>query len=497
MFKFLIVLLLCLGFVYRLFLTQEGYFIFNIDNARDFVDVREMVELKKPRLIGQTSAIEGFYNGPFWYYLIAIPFIISKGDPYSAIILQNILWFIGGVYLYLLVKRWGKWISLFGISIWVSGSYLLLASSYSFNPNPVLFLAPVFIYFLEKYLITEKFKYAVLVFVLSGLFFNFEMNAGVFLPIIILLSIVFSKKTYLLKTKSFWIGVALFGLFLIPQVLFDIKYKFIMTKSLMKYLSGDKMETSFVKNIVQTISTFWMVFSATFLNLKLLTGFFVFTSLIYGCYLLIRKNIKLEIISLISLLLIIVPLVGYFLIPAKLNSWHLGLSIVGIIIIVCSTLNSIFVFNKLVVRILVFIVLILSVLNLSTYYDETHPNNDPSLYKNEINAIDYVYKNANGQDFKVYIYLPSVIDYPYQYLFWWYGKNKYGYLPVDYAYLPEVPEYIKNKDKFSGWKKDTELIYLIKEPDRNGIRHLWENNFTKNTKIEKTKIGNLEIEKLN
>ena len=57
--KVIILIILFLGVVYRLLLTSGGNFLFNMDNARDFVDVREMVELKKLRLTGPSSAIEG------------------------------------------------------------------------------------------------------------------------------------------------------------------------------------------------------------------------------------------------------------------------------------------------------------------------------------------------------------------------------------------------------------------------------------------------------
>ena len=54
-----ILLILLLGVIYRLLITSGGNFIFNIDNARDMVEVREMVELQKPRLTGPTSPYAG------------------------------------------------------------------------------------------------------------------------------------------------------------------------------------------------------------------------------------------------------------------------------------------------------------------------------------------------------------------------------------------------------------------------------------------------------
>ena len=138
-----------------------------------------------------------------------------------------------------------------------------------------------------------------------------------------------------------------------------------------------------------------------------------------------------------------------------------------------------------------------AVSNLSIFFtqDRFIKNQDPSGMNNEIAAIDFVYKYAKGQNFKVYTYLPSVYDYPYQYLFWWYGQKTYGYIPAEYVYSPNKPTYIPSQDKFQG-KKDnvSNLVFLIKEPDRNDTRTGWEGDFIKLESIEKQMVGPLEIE---
>ena len=48
-------------------------------------------------------------------------------------------------------------------------------------------------------------------------------------------------------------------------------------------------------------------------------------------------------------------------------------------------------------------------------------------FKNQKQAVDFVYKNANGQDFNVDVYVPPVIPYSYDYLFTWYGPRYHGY----------------------------------------------------------------------
>ena len=112
-----VLLVLVLGIALRLFISHDYNFIFNMDNARDMVDVREMAVLQKPRLIGPTTAIEGFYNGPGWYYLLLVPFILTGGDPYGAILMEIILWAIGGYFLLTLVSKYYGKLAFLAVSI--------------------------------------------------------------------------------------------------------------------------------------------------------------------------------------------------------------------------------------------------------------------------------------------------------------------------------------------------------------------------------------------
>jgi hypothetical protein len=42
-----------------------------------------------------------------------------------------------------------------------------------------------------------------------------------------------------------------------------------------------------------------------------------------------------------------------------------------------------------------------------------------------------MYQDAKGRDFNVDVYVPPVIPYAYDYLFKWYGFQKYGFLPKE------------------------------------------------------------------
>ncbi|MBI2599953.1 glycosyltransferase family 39 protein [Candidatus Daviesbacteria bacterium] len=267
---FSILLILLIGILYRLVLTANGNFLFNMDNARDMVDVREMVVLPKLRLTGPASAIEGFYNGPAWYYLLSIPFLISGGDPYASILLEIGLWALGGFFLLKLVSRWGNWLVVPAGALWIASNYIVLTNLYAFNPNPVTLLSPLFIYLLVEYLEKGKLFYIITAWFLAGLFFNFEMNFGIFTPFILFAAVIATGNLKLLKQKGFWVGVGFFILTLLPQLVFDLKHQFIMSKAVLRYLSEGSGSGFDLLNRFQVISSsFYQTFLATMMNHKI------------------------------------------------------------------------------------------------------------------------------------------------------------------------------------------------------------------------------------
>jgi hypothetical protein len=48
---------------------------------------------------------------------------------------------------------------------------------------------------------------------------------------------------------------------------------------------------------------------------------------------------------------------------------------------------------------------------------------------NPLNAIDYIYHDAKGKKFGLLVFYPPIYTYPYDYLIWWHGQEKYHYVP--------------------------------------------------------------------
>lgn len=505
MHKLIIVFILFVGIIFRLFITSNGNFIFNMDNGRDMVDVREMIILKKLRLTGPNTPIEGVYDGPGWYYLLAIPFILSSGHPYGSIIMQIVLWAIGGFYLLKLTSRWGVISMLTAGSLWVASNFIVLAGLYAFNPSPVMFLSPLLIFLIEKYIKSGNLIYGILMWLLAGLFFNFEMNFGIFTPVIIISSIIFGNRISILKQTSFWIGVSFFLLCLLPQIIFDIKHQNIITKGLITHIQNAKGDFNLLNRFYELAHSFYQVLVPTLLNVKFISSFFIFLF----AYIFIKffRKEKKDLIVTISLLFLLVPFISYLFLPVAVNPWHLGAEMAAILILIGFMLKELMqmkFWGKILAFAFSVLIIAFSIKNIANFfiYDIKKPNMDPSVFKNEIAAIDFAYKYANGKNFKVYTYIPSIYDYPYQYLIWWHGLKEYGYLPTDYAYSPDKPPYIPSKVSFSAsedqlkLREDSNLVFLIKEPNRNYTRFGWEGDFAiyKWETVEKVMVGPIEIE---
>ncbi len=463
-----------------------------MDSARDMVDVREMVELKKIRLTGPTSAIAGVYDGPAWYYLLAVPYIISGGDPYSEIIMEIVLWAIGGFFLLKLLKRFGRISIIAGGILWVTSNYIVLLTSYSFNPNPVTLLTPLFVYMLVKFLEDGNKYYYLGAWGLSGLFFNFEMNAGIFPPIIILTTQLIKYKKSIINKVTF-MGIGVFFITLLPQLLFDLRHEFIMSKSLLNFIGTSTGNTDFGYKITSLWQTFYNVFNATFFNYPILTALILTLTI----YLVVTffKDIKKDWLIIVNIFLILMPFICYTILPVTVNSWHLGLEVVAIIFLTGIILKYL---PKSLSVILLLVIFYWGGFNIYNFFQNDFGKRslDPSVYINEISAIDYVYKKANGKNFKVYTHIPSVYDYPYQYLFWWYGRKTYGYVPFEYSYLPNKPEYIPGQKYFHQTTNNnlSSLVFLIKETQNPKLLDLWENNFSEYPFIQSEQVGPLTIE---
>lgn len=505
---FLFVLLI--SFFIRSFSIAEYNIPFTSDQGRDMLELRDIIVGLNPTLIGPTTSINGVFLGPFWFYFNVFPFVFSGGDP---LILTYWLlgWYLASFLLVTLII-WEKDpdFALWTGVILTTAPPLFYASKYGWNAN----LMPVFTVFYFVALISgltkNKSYNFYLLGLLVGLSLQIEAAFGVlFVPFTIGYLIV--KKT---PIKDF-IKVSLsFFITLIPQLLFEIKNDFLMTGIFLDFLTGTSevlgLKMSLAEYLRDHLHGYEGVLKGSFYTSFEFSFLLLFILLISFVYLYIQKKTSsvTNVYVFTSLAFLIFSFIFYMFYPYHLKSWFTTSLVIPFTFIIAGIFSQFSKINKYV-KITLLLAFILYFINLIYPLYTSLPkansvSEDPSNLKNRQVVVDWIYEKAQNQPFKVYNFIPSIYDYPYQYTFWWYGQKRYGYLPSTLTYQDNAPEYIPNNSHYLTNTKpadDSSLIFLLTEESitQHQIYKSWQGNFSHLCEIEekvfpwKTKV---EIRKI-
>ena len=209
-------------------------FAFTIDQGRDLVDVRHMVVFQSPRLVGPTTSINGVLLGPFYYYFITIPFILFSGSP-AAIVYWQIFWFqLSVIVLWLVLKQKSKLLAD------ITGTLLLLSpmgfytARYFWNANAMPIFVILFVAFLLKSIWSTKQIWLILLGLLIGFSLQVEAAFGVIFVPFSVIFLLLNRKT----VKNLLVLLFSFLLTIVPQILFEFRHSFVMSKTLIAGLTG-------------------------------------------------------------------------------------------------------------------------------------------------------------------------------------------------------------------------------------------------------------------
>lgn len=437
--------------VLRLKQTAGDNIAFTSDQARDSLELRHLFVTHQPKLLGPVTDIIGLHLGPFWYYFLFPVFLISK-DPYSLVIFSVIFFHFSILLTFLLLWHKGqeKLALIFSCLLLLSPASFL-TTRYSFNANAIFYFVPLIISLL--YLNISHFWIGLLV----GICLQLQ---SAFSPIIL----VFASLWYFLsKTSKKRVFLFLFGFLvtLLPQLLSETIRHFPMSKAIISELLGQTTylneKLSIGQLLTDRLNYLRFIFSQSFyLNFKIIASLFILN------FLILIKTKEYQFTLLFSSVLV----AFYFLFPHHLKDWYLFGAIPFVIFSFSQGLSR--VKNQ---GFLIFIVLIVATISFKSitnylFQISQSPSRDPSNLKNQKQIVNTVYRLSENQPFQVFVYQPSVYDYPYQYLFWYLGNEKYHLLPSKISYLPDISEYIRDNNLFwSQTPSQPEKTFLIIQHD--------------------------------
>lgn len=500
-------LIIIFGLIIRLLPTLDNNFYFTMDQADEAVRSRELWFRHTIPLTGQGTSLEGIYHGPFWIWYISLGYLLFLGHPAGALFMLKILKLsVLAFLMYRLSRNVSPWIAL------IAGAALQFfwpfydASRFAFSPFPLVSAAIATILLLTEGQGTKQ-RLFVLSAVPVGMVWHTELAS--FPPFFALCTIVgfWAVVKKRLSWENYLFYFLLVFLFFIPHLITEVTSNFPQTAALKKHIfsptgvfertNGNLISKVFIDSFAQSITPvrpltlIGAVLAAVlmvFINLKKYTakspnqlsrGFLFSQRLIAVTFLLFTLSwIWFSASSgwnpwhtvYLAPTLYIAVLLGIWTLPKKIS--------VVIFAIVAS--SQITIFTK----------------NYQTFFK---PSDDASLLTNELAAVDWVYGQSGDKGFYVYSYLPSVYDYPYQYLFWWRGRGKYGYVPCEYSTFPKSPSFfVPGLEFYQEPKRGCQNIrFLIVEPDKKTQNQSrWLEQVRMGTKLEKEAyFGNILVEK--
>jgi len=437
------ILILILGFGLRAQEMISHNFLFLLDQGRDMMAVKGILYDYHLTLIGPHTSLRGVFQGPLWYYLLAFSTGILGGDPWGSIILMVGISMLALLIMYFWMRKlFGEKAALVTLFLFAISPEASAAATYAWNPHPMWLLVATYIFVFYSAIYKSN-KFNIALWPLIGLMFHFQTALAVFILLAsIIYILIFERKTIL--NRSFAIGIGLFLLTFLPQIVFDMRHDFLMSRSVISLLAGSERglfvggeKSGYLGLIRAHLDSVYGNFRSAFINdgfAKYIPNLFVL--LILSSTLLVIKKVNIfsrresEFILFIFKLLLIIILLT-FAYPFPLRYWFLT-GFQSFYLIILGLLLSKFLTNRLGI---LFMILLFTILifysGKKIYLLYFNPPNDGGAekIKGKLSAIDYIYKDTKDKSYGLLVFTPAVYTYAYDYLIFWHGKKQYGYEP--------------------------------------------------------------------
>jgi len=488
-----IVILLISGTI-RLLQTKNYNSALTYDQARDLLDIRVLAGFHDFQISGPTTSITGLNLGPYYYFFNLPAFWLGSGNPQYLVVWNILVFLLTAIIIFRFFYRRNKILGFFGSIIFLMAPQLFSVTRYFWNANAVVYFIVFYFLALWNFLDKKDKKSALIFGITAGLVIQFEAAFGSVCVAYSFLVIILSKSK--LNFKNYLFGILPWFL---PQLAFEIKHNFRMTKLFFGIFNGnnpilgEKTPINQVLNLhIKTIIPF---FEGQFM---LPYGIGLVVLILALIIILINKKYRrlgLYFLGFIGFALIFYTTIYHH----ELKMWYLEGVRVWYCLVIGMAIASVNRYKKLFYILLSIFLMrsfYMTIVDQNVYIKDNNRSNDPKNMANLIKNIDWVYDKMKGEGFKAFNYVPEVYDYPHQYLYWWYGVKKYGYMPEKVSYsLTEIPEYVRLQNTFYDKTKTAGTkIALIYETKLNYIG--WLNQFKDYCMVEKWETDwqtNMEI----
>ncbi len=432
-----LLLIILLSIILKWFSISNHHIIFWFDQARDAYISEKIISQKDLKLLGPSASgtNDTVYHGVLYYYFIAPFYYLSKGDPILPVIALSILGSLSIIPFFYFTKRLfyserTAWIAVVGFAFSTE-----LAQLTHWLSNPSLAVLPLVVFFWSVWEVGYKNKKSFIIplslalglSLQSALWFAYLF--GVLLVAALYNMHHFSKKSVLRDKKVvFYFFVILFLItssILLGQLMLWHNGIF----SLRSLSNGDSIiNSNDILNLLRVYFTKLIQSASPGLPIaSLFLVILAFTRLVN-----LKKDQKIFFLSWFT-----APFWLFMLEPR--GSIHILMSVeIALILLLSYEIYLLWKTNKKVLR---FVAITLSLAYLignlrmlKIYRDLSVSIFSPQQGTNladQLELIDYTYQASDFNDFSFSVFSnPNGYYITWAYLYNWYGKNKYGYLPT-------------------------------------------------------------------
>jgi 4-amino-4-deoxy-L-arabinose transferase-like glycosyltransferase len=454
----LVALVLLLGFFTR---TVIPYAVtsFGYDQARDAQRISGIVYSHDFKLVGPETDIPGVFNGPLLYYMLAPVYAVSNFNPIAAVMVFVLLNLLTGFLIYItgVVLFKNRLIGLLALFFWGISFDQLTFSHYISNASlmglgSVIFFLGLALYFLRKNNLGLP---------ISILGLGMAIQFNFYLAYLLLFYGIFFYFYPRKHNVKLILGSVLFLLVLLsPFLIAELKWHFMMTKSLLSYVAVQGGIHAFSDSLRAYVDKLGEAIYYSFFSLNLFFGFLITVGVIAAAYL--SKQYKQELLFISIWALSTLPLFGF---SSGVFSVHvINLTILPALTILLAYGAIVILKNKKyrILGLVFILLLVLGNIKLLLASDFTR-NTIVMSYSSEKQVIDYTYQEAQGKPFSICaITSPLFINTVWSYLYDHYGLEANKYLPFWAG-----PEQVINANNLPYDTAHTPLRFIIIES--NGL----------------------------
>jgi len=476
----LLLTVLGLGLLMRILAISHNHIFFYFDQARDATVSRQILEQKDLKIMGPSvsGTQDSVYHGVLYYYLIAPAYYLGQGNPYYVALLLIILGTLSIGVTYQLGKEvfHSKATGLMAAFIQAVSVIGIHQSTWLSNPSLSGLFVPLTYYFIWLAFFGDK-KPLAKTYVFLGLAWALSVqsalqNITIAGSIIIALIYAFKQNKRKLSGKKLFLTLFSFLLGISTMILTEV----LMFKR--GILSFDSLRltdhsVNLTSALLKIIARYYLLLTNIFSPLNQLSWLIVAIVLGVILFALINSVNKKQLIWSFS----------YFLAPIWLLLWHyrdpnhtfIGIDI-PIFLLLAHGLISLthkHRFNLAVTILLLTLFAFNNIRAMSTWRNQEFQYfgiQKGAFLVNQLKLIDTTYELSGKGPFSFSsLTSPYLINTTWNYLYKWYGQQKYGYTPyfvgvdqdnfVGHDILPQKPT--PEKRHFAIIEPDTTLSQEI------------------------------------